>query len=100
MKNWRIAYIFPMVIFCYGLIAVLLQKIWLRDPGGSAIVVEGTAAVLLGISSMLLGYLIFSVVRYVACHKDPHLDPFTFKNKILLIIFFILSMVGGMWDIF
>ncbi len=66
---------------------------WFRSIAASGEYVEGTAAVLMGVSFMLLGYLIFSAVRYVISGKEQRLDPITFKNKALLALCFILSII-------
>ena len=100
MRYANVGYAFAIIVFLYGLIAVVWKSIWLRDPGGSGHTVEGMAAVLMGVSFMLLGYLILTIVHYVASNKEQRLDPFTFGNKVLWALWLILATVGGLWDVF
>jgi len=93
-----LAYIFPAIIFIYGLIAVIRRRMWLHDPGGIGETVMGTQAVLLGISTMIFGYLVYVVIRYVDHGLADEFNPLTLTNKIVLGVCLALAAIGGLWE--
>jgi len=93
-----LAYIFPAIIFIYGLIAVIRRRMWLHDPGGSSETVMGMQAVLLGISTMIFGYLVYVVIRYVDHGLADEFNPMTPTNKIALWVCLALATIGGLWE--
>ena len=93
-----LAYSFPAIIFIYGLIAVIRRRMWLHDPGGSGETVMGTQAVLLGISTMIFGYLVYVVIRYVDHGLADEFNPLTQTNKIVFWVCVTLAAIGGLWE--
>ncbi len=99
MRYLRLGYIFPGVIFLYGLVGMIRQKIRIGDPGGSHFTDTGMAAVLDGLCFMLLAVLIFNIVRsyerHVASGGMVEFEPATRTNKVLFIIWILVSLAGN-----
>ena len=86
MKLFKLGYLFPFIIFLYGLIGVIRQKIWIHDPGGNGNYSYGVSAVLIGVGFMILGYIIFDIVRNYEKHYESgtieKFNPFPLRIKI------------------
>jgi len=92
-----LAYVFPAIIFAYGLISAIRRRMWLHDPGGGSETVMGAQAVLLGVSTMIFGYLVYVVIRYVDNRPADGFRPLTMTDKILLVVCLALGIIGGLW---
>ena len=87
------------MIFLYGLVGMIRRKIRIGDPGGSHVTETGMAAVLAGVHFMILGILIFNIVRsyerYVASEGMVEFEPFTTTNKVLFVTWIIVALAGN-----
>ena len=94
---FKLGYLFPFVIFIYGLIGAIRQKIWIHDPGGDGNYSYGFSAILIGVGFMILGYIIFDIVRnyekYCKNGKIGTFNPFPLRVKIAAFFCFLLWIV-------
>lgn len=95
----KLAYLFPLVIFLYGLICgVFMQKIYVGDREFEFIVTGGIA-VIIGFILMDIGYLIYRVIRFVENDQAPEDYPFDSRFKIMSVLLGVLVLSSIFWQI-
>jgi hypothetical protein len=99
MKPLLVPYLAALLLFLYGLFALVARKLTIHDWGSDAQTLSGIPAITGGITFILLGYLVFSITRRVSAVGVTEKAICTLPHKLLAFVILMLATITGTWEV-